>query len=424
MKVLVIGSGAREHALVQKFLAEPQVSQVVAAPGNAGMSAQVSTWDVDVSDPEAIADLAERGSFDLVVVGPELPLVNGAADAIRSRGIACFGPSAAAAQLEGSKAFAKEIMAAAGVPTATSITCGSTDEVVRALDDFGPPYVVKDDGLAGGKGVVVTEDRAEAQTHAEACLAKGSDVVIEEFLDGPEVSLFVITDGNVAVPFLAAQDHKRVGDGDTGLNTGGMGSYVPLTWADRDLVAQIMEQVARPTIAEMAHRGMPFAGVLYCGLALTSQGIRVVEFNARFGDPEIQAVLRLLESPLAPLLRAAATGELAEQPDLVWSQDAAVCVVIAAEGYPGDVVSGDEVHGLNDAESIPGVAVVHAGTARSGDQIVTSGGRVLSITARGKDLAAACERAYRAVAAVKIRGSHNRSDIAAAARDGAITIPQ
>ncbi len=424
MKILVVGSGAREHALVQKFLSEPGVDRVVAAPGNAGMSAQVTTVDVDVADSEAIADLAEQGAFDLVVVGPELPLVNGAADAVRARGVACFGPSAAAARLEGSKTFAKEVMAAAQVPTASAVTCTSVQEVGEALGRFGAPYVVKDDGLAGGKGVVVTDDRVEAEGHARECLAKGSDVVVEEYLAGPEVSLFVITDGFAAVPFLAAQDHKRVGDGDSGPNTGGMGSYTPLVWAPSDLVSDIMEQVARPTIAEMARRGTPFVGVLYCGLALTAEGLRVIEFNARFGDPEVQAVLRLLDSPLAPLLQAAASGQLADQPDPVWSQDAAVCVVIAAEGYPGAVANGDRIFGLDEAERIPGVTVIHAGTARADNQIFTSGGRILSVTARGNDLSAARERAYRAVTAVKIRGSHHRSDIAEAASDGSITVPQ
>ena len=423
MKVLVVGSGAREHALVSKLLSDPGVEQVVAAPGNAGIAAVAPVVPVDVADPVAVADLAEQGEFDLFVVGPELPLVNGAADEIRSRGLLCFGPSAAAAQLEGSKAFAKEIMAAAGVPTAASVTCTDEDQVAAALDRFGAPYVVKDDGLAGGKGVVVTDDRAAALQHAQECLSKGSSLVVEEFLDGPEVSLFVITDGADAVPLLPAQDHKRVGDDDSGPNTGGMGSYTPLPWAPPDLVEQIMTQVARPTITEMARRGTPFAGVLYCGLALTSRGLKVVEFNARFGDPEIQAVLRLLDSPLFPLLRSAAAGSLGQQPDPVWSDGAAVCVVVAAEGYPVSVQTGDSITGIAEAEQVTEVAVVHAGTATGDSGLVTSGGRVLSVTARGADLAEATERAYQGINRIDIRGSHHRSDIARAARLGAIVLP-
>ncbi len=423
MRVLVIGSGAREHALVKAFLADPAVDDVLAAPGNAGMAGEVRTFAVDVGNPDAVAAAAEQAGCDLVVIGPEQPLVAGAADAVRERGIRCFGPSAAAARLEGSKSFAKEVMGAAGVPTAASIDCTGVEQVADALDRFGAPYVVKDDGLAAGKGVVVTDDRDEALAHARGCFGKGSQVVVEEYLDGPEVSLFVVTDGTAAVPLLPAQDHKRVGDNDAGPNTGGMGAYTPLPWAPADLVDQIMEQVARPTIAEMARRGTPFLGVLYCGLALTSAGLRVVEFNARFGDPEIQAVLRLLRSPLAPLLRAAATGELADHPLLEWHNGAAVCVVLAAQGYPGDVIVGDEVHGIAEADQIPGVSVVHAGTTSREGRLVTSGGRILGVTAVGADLADALDRAYLGVGRISIRGSHHRSDIAAAARDGLIEVP-
>jgi phosphoribosylamine--glycine ligase len=325
--------------------------------------------------------------------------------------------------LEGSKAFAKDVMAAAGVPTADSAVCTTEAEAATALDRFGPTYVVKDDGLAAGKGVVVTDDRAEALAHARACFGKGATVVVEEFLDGPEVSLFVVTDGRTAVPLLPAQDHKRAGDGDSGPNTGGMGAYTPLPWAPADLTEQIMDLVARPVIAEMAQRGTPFAGVLYCGLALTGRGLRVVEFNARFGDPEIQAVLLLLRSPLAPLLHAAATGELAQAPEPQWHNGAAVCVVVAAQGYPGDVITGDEIEGIPDAEEVPGVSVVHAGTTRRDSRLVTSGGRVLGVTAVGADLGDALDRAYLAVGRISIRGSHHRSDIAAAARDGRIAVP-
>lgn len=415
MKILVVGSGAREHALVKKLSADPHVDRVTCAPGNAGIALDCPTIAVNLADAEAIADLAASSQPDLVVVGPELPLVHGAADAIAARGIPCFGPTAAAAQLEGSKAFAKDVMTAAEVPTAASVLCGDLEDVAAALDRFGAPYVVKDDGLAAGKGVVVTPDRPEAQAHARQCLARGGRVVVEEHLDGPEVSLFVVTDGTAAVPFLPAQDHKRVGDGDTGPNTGGMGAYTPLPWAPPDLTEQIMEQVARPTIAEMRRRGTPFTGVLYCGLALTSRGIKVVEFNARFGDPEIQAVLRLLDSPLAPLLLAAANGTLADVPPPTWRAGSAVCVVIAAQGYPGDVIAGDEVSGVEQAESVPGVSVVHAGTAAADGRLVTSGGRVLSVTAVGDSLPEALDRAYQGVAAIGIRGSHHRTDIGAKA---------
>lgn len=323
----------------------------------------------------------------------------------------CFGPSAAAAQLEGSKAFAKQIMEEAGVPTARSATCTDVGAVAAALDAFGAPYVVKDDGLAAGKGVVVTDDREEALSHARQCLGRGARIVVEEYLDGPEVSLFVVTDGTAAVPFLPAQDHKRVGDGDTGPNTGGMGAYTPLTWAPADLVDQIMTTVAAPTIAEMARRGTPFSGVLYCGLALTSRGLRVVEFNARFGDPEIQAVLRLLESPLSDLLVAAADGVLADASPPRWASGSAVCVVIAAHGYPGDVIAGDPVSGIERADNVEGVSVVHAGTRDQDGVLVTSGGRVLSVTAVGDDLDQALKRAYQGVALIDLRGGHHRTDI-------------
>ncbi len=411
MKILVIGSGAREHALVKKFLGEPAVTEVVCAPGNAGIALDCPTWAVDVGDATAVADLADRMAPDLVVIGPELPLVHGAADAVRERGLRCFGPSAAAAQLEGSKAFAKEIMAAAGVPTARSVMCSDVVEVAVALDTFAAPYVVKDDGLAAGKGVVVTDDREEALSHARQCLGRGGRLVVEEYLDGPEVSLFVITDGTTAVPLLPAQDHKRVGDGDTGPNTGGMGAYTPLDWAPVDLVDEIMTQVARPTIAEMARRGTPFSGVLYCGLALTGNGLRVVEFNARFGDPEIQAVLRLMESPLSDLLLAAADGRLGDVPPPTWASGSAVCVVIAAHGYPGDVIGGDPVSGIERADNVEGVSVVHAGTRDQDGTLVTAGGRVLSVTAVGDDLAQALKRAYQGVALVDLRGGHHRTDI-------------
>ena len=412
MITLVVGSGAREHALVRALRRDPQVNEVHVAPGNAGIAQDAHVHPVDALDGEAVADLAVSLGADLVIIGPEAPLVAGVADAVRARGIACFGPSADAARLEGSKAFAKEVMAAAGVPTARPAVCGSVAEVEAAFDDLGAPYVVKDDGLAAGKGVVVTEDRAEALDHARACLDAGSAVVVEEYLDGPEVSLFAITDGVTVVPLRPAQDFKRVGDGDAGPNTGGMGAYSPLPWAPDDLVDETMRTVLQPTVDEMRRRGTPFAGLLYAGLALTSKGMRVVEFNARFGDPETQVVLARLDSSLADLLMGAATGTLADVAEPAWSDDAAVCVVIAAEGYPDSPVTGGVITGLAEADGLDGVDVLHAGTRTEGGDIVASGGRVLSVVGRASTLAEARERAYAAVALIDLPGSHHRSDIA------------
>ena len=413
MIVLVVGTGAREHALVRSLRRDRQVNEVHVAPGNAGIAQDAQAHPVDPLDGDAVANLAASIGADLVVVGPEAPLVAGVADAVRARGIACFGPSAEAARLEGSKAFAKEIMAAAGVPTARPAVCWTLDEVDAALDDLGAPYVVKDDGLAAGKGVVVTDDRAAALDHARACLDAGSAVVIEEYLDGPEVSLFAVTDGVTVVPLQPAQDFKRALDGDAGPNTGGMGSYSPLTWAPADLVDETMRTVLQPTIDEMRRRGTPFTGLLYAGLALTSRGLRVVEFNARFGDPETQVVLARLDSPLASLLHAAATGSLAELAPLQWSDDAAVCVVIAAQGYPASPVTGGVITGLAEADALDGVDVLHAGTRADGDQIVSSGGRVLSVVGRGATTDDARARAYAGVDLIDLAGSHHRSDIAA-----------
>ena len=415
MKVLVIGSGAREHALVTSLLADDTVTEVLAAPGNAGMAAIVRVLPVDVADPAAIAALAERESAGLVVIGPEGPLVAGAADAVRARGIPCFGPSAEAAQLEGSKAFAKQVMAEAGVPTAMAHVCTSIDEVVAALDQFGPPYVVKDDGLAAGKGVVVTPDRDEALGHARSCLAHGNDaqVVIEEYLDGPEVSLFGITDGTTVLALQPAQDFKRVAGGDEGPNTGGMGAYSPLPWAPADLVHEVTERVLQPVVDAMHRRGTPFSGLLYAGLAMTSRGVRVIEFNARFGDPETQVVLANLYTPLGQLLLAAATGHLADVPPLAWQSGYAVTVVIAAEGYPANPRTGDVIGGLEEAAEVVGVNLFHAGTAVTDDgQLTSSGGRVLSVTAHGQTLPSAREHAYAAVDLITLEGSHHRRDIA------------
>ncbi|PZM90282.1 MAG: phosphoribosylamine--glycine ligase, partial [Actinobacteria bacterium] len=328
MRVLLIGSGGREHALARGLAADPAVDHLIAAPGNPGIAEVAELRPVTVDDPEAVTELARQTGVDLVVIGPEAPLVAGVADAVRAAGIACFGPSQAAARLEGSKSFAKEVMAAAKVPTARSRTCRSAEEVAAALDEFGPPYVVKNDGLAAGKGVVVTTDREAALAHAARC----ERVVVEEYLDGPEASLFVVTDGETAVPLLPAQDFKRVGDGDTGPNTGGMGAYAPLPWAPPGFVDDVMTAIVQPTLGEMRQRGVPFAGLLYVGLAVTATGPKVIEFNARFGDPETQAVLALLETPLAGLLHAAATGTLAAHPPLKWGPGAAGAVGIAPGG--------------------------------------------------------------------------------------------
>jgi phosphoribosylamine--glycine ligase len=403
VRVLVIGSGAREHALCLSLASDPSVTSLVCAPGNAGTAAVAEQRGVNATDPAAVAALAREIRAELVVIGPEAPLVAGVADAVRAEGIDCFGPSAAAALLEGSKAFAKEVMAAANIPTAAARVCTDLDQVAKALDEFGPPYVVKDDGLAAGKGVVVTSDRDAALAHAATC----GRVVIEEFLDGPELSLFCVTDGTTVVPLIPAQDYKRIGDGDTGPNTGGMGAYAPLPWLPDGTVDEIVATVAGPAVDEMRRRGTPFAGLLYIGLALTARGPRVVEFNARFGDPETQVVLALLDSPLCRLLHAAATGTLAQHPPLVWRDGAAVTVVIAAEGYPGAPRVGDPISGSEQQ------GVIHAGTRRRDDgAIVSSGGRVVSVTATGETLAEARDRAYALVATVHLPGGQHRSDIA------------
>ena len=413
LRVLVIGSGGREHALALALSRDPAVIELHAAPGNSGTATLGSNHPVNPLDGRAVANLAVQLGVNLVVVGPEAPLVAGVADAVRASGVACFGPSAAAAQVEGSKAFAKQVMAAAGVPTAGSRACATRDQVDQALDQFGVPYVVKDDGLAAGKGVVVTEDRQLAVDHALRC----GRVVIEEFLDGPEVSLFGITDGHTVRALHPAQDYKRVGDGDTGPNTGGMGAYTPLPWAPDDLADEVTHTVLQPTIDEMARRGTPFAGLLYAGLALTSGGIRVVEFNARFGDPETQPLLARLATPLGGLLYAAATNDLAAHPELEWGSGAAVGVVLAAAGYPGGPTTGGVITGLDDATR-NGSVIIHAGMAvDQHGNLISAGGRVLTVVGLGSDLEAARDRAYASIAQIRLEGSFYRRDIAAAAVD-------
>ncbi len=422
MRVLVIGSGAREHALLLALRADPQVEALAIAPGNAGTASIADQHDVDMSSGDDVVALARQIHADLVVIGPEVPLVLGVADAVRAAGIACFGPSKDASQIEGSKAFAKDVMAAAGVRTATSEIVDSPAGLDAALDRFGPgagdpAWVVKDDRLAAGKGVVVTPDRVVARAHAASLLESGHPVLLESFLDGPEVSLFCVVDGETVVPLLAAQDFKRVGDGDAGPNTGGMGAYAPLPWLPADVYRDIVSNIVEPVAAELVRRGNPFSGLLYAGLAITSKGPAVIEFNCRFGDPETQAVLALLESPLGQLLNAAATGTLASFGELQWSDGAAVAVVLAAENYPGkprvgDVIGGSEAGGI-----------LHAGTARGKDgAIVSSGGRVLSVVGTGKDLAAARSAAYDLIGSIRLPGSHFRTDIGLAAAEGKIEV--
>ncbi|WP_077101422.1 phosphoribosylamine--glycine ligase [Mycobacterium terramassiliense] len=422
MRVLVIGSGAREHALLLALRKDPQVTELAVAPGNAGTARLAEQRDVDVTSGEAVVALAREVRADLVVIGPEVPLVLGVADAVRAAGIACFGPGKDAARIEGSKAFAKDVMAAAGVPTAASEIVDSPARLDAALDRFGPPagnpaWVVKDDALAAGKGVVVTPDRDVARAHAAGLLEAGHPVLLESFLDGPEVSLFCVVDGPTVVPLLPAQDFKRVGDGDTGPNTGGMGAYAPLAWLPEEMYRQIVSRIVEPVAAELVRRGCPFSGLLYVGLAITAKGPAVVEFNCRFGDPETQAVLALLESPLGQLLHAASTGALADFGGLRWSEGAAVAVVLAAENYPGRPRVGDVVVGA-EADG-----VLHAGTARRDDgAIVSSGGRVLSVVGTGADLSAARANAYEILGSIRLPGSHFRTDIALAAAEGKVSV--
>jgi phosphoribosylamine---glycine ligase len=426
VKVLVVGSGAREHALVRSIALDPSVDAVIAAPGNPGIEAVARCEPLPggVSDAAGVVALAVSMGVDLVVIGPEAPLVAGVADAVRDAGIPCFGPSAEAARLEGSKAFAKDVMSAADVPTGMAHVCTTVGEVEEALDALGAPHVVKDDGLAAGKGVVVTDDRAEALEHATACLAKPDGaVVVEEFLSGPEVSLFCLCDGETVVPLVPAQDFKRVGDDDAGPNTGGMGAYSPLDWAPEGLVDDVVARVAQPVVDEMRRRGTPFSGVLYVGLALTPRGPRVIEFNARFGDPETQVVLARLRTPLGGVLLAAAKGRLHEAPVLRWSEEAAVTVVVAADNYPGTPRTGDPITGLDDLPGAPETYVLHAGTARDADGLlVSAGGRVLSVVATGATLTEARERVYAAVDAIELPGSHHRTDIALRAERGDVTV--
>ena len=404
MKILLVGSGGREHALALGLQADPACTELHCAPGNPGTSQIATNHLVAVTDNAAIVELAKNLSVDLVVIGPEVPLVNGVADLLRAAGITTFGPSKAAAQLEGSKHFAKGVMRDAGVPTSRSFTCENQEEIEKALDAFGAPYVVKDDGLAAGKGVVVTDDRAIALAHALSC----KRVVIEEYLNGPEISLFGISDGRNILPMQPAQDFKRAYDFDEGPNTGGMGAYSPLPWAPDDIVEETYEKVLAPMIAEMSARGTPFVGLLYAGLALTDHGLRVIEFNARFGDPETQVLIPRLKTPLATLLYKAATDSL-DDVALEWRDESAVTVVLAAPGYP----DAPQVNGaITKIPMIADTQIFHAGTTQSGDALISAGGRVMTITGLGEDLTQARDRAYRAISQIELSGSFYRSDIA------------
>ena len=408
MRILVLGSGAREHAIVKALLSEEADHDITAAPGNAGIALEVPVVALDPTNGDVVTQYAIDNAIDLVVVGPEAPLVAGVADKLRTRGIPVFGPSKAAAALEGSKTFAKRIMDEAGVPTGKAVRAGTISEAVVALDEYGAPYVVKADGLAAGKGVLVTPDRDAAIAHAEYWLQHGS-VLIEEFLAGEEVSLFLLSDGHSVLPLSPAQDYKRVFDHDEGPNTGGMGAYSPLPWLPSGFIDDVIDTIALPTIRQLASEQKPFIGLLYCGLILTATGVRVIEFNARFGDPETQVVLPRLLTPLSGLLFAAATGGLGGLPRPEFSRHVAVTVVLASEGYPEDPVTGRKIIGL---DQVTDVTIDHAATAVSGDALLATGGRVLSVVALGDTFTVARARAYAALELITLQGAHYRTDIA------------
>lgn len=422
MRILVLGSGAREHAIITSLRAESVTHEILCAPGNAGIAQDAELVTLDANDPAAVTAFALERGIDLVVIGPEAPLVAGVADAVRTRGIPVFGPSRAAAQLEGSKAFAKHIMEEAGVPTGRAVRAASIAEVESALDEFGAPFVVKADGLAAGKGVLVTADRDAALAHATEYLGAGS-ILVEEFLSGPEVSLFFLSDGDHVVPLSPAQDYKRLGDGDAGPNTGGMGAYSPLPWladlfeSEAAFVELVTREIAEPVIRQLDAEGTPFVGLLYAGLILTEAGVKVIEFNARFGDPETQVVLPRLVEPLSQLLLAAASGNLEDYPRPTFHPAAAVTVVLASEGYPAAPVTGRPLSGLDAAAAVPGVHVAHAATAVSDGVLVATGGRVLNVVAVGADFSSARARAYEALDKIELEGGQFRHDIAARVAD-------
>jgi len=408
VRILVLGSGAREHAIINSLLSEAVGHEITAGPGNAGIAAVVPVIALDPTRAGVVTEYALDNDIELVIIGPEAPLVAGVADALRQRGIAVFGPGKAAAALEGSKTFAKRIMDAAGVPTGKATRAGTLEEALEALDEYGAPYVVKADGLAAGKGVLVTPDRDAAISHARYWLQHGA-VLVEEFLAGQEVSLFLLSDGHTVVPLSPAQDYKRIFDGDEGPNTGGMGAYSPLPWLPEGFVDEVVETIAVPTIRQLASERTPFIGLLYCGLIITERGVRVIEFNARFGDPETQVVLPRLVTPLSGLLFAAATGELASQPKPEFSNEVAVTVVLASEGYPEESIIGRTISGL---DAVRNVSIAHAATGIVDGRFVATGGRVLSVVATARTFAEARARVYTALDQITLDGGHYRTDIA------------
>jgi phosphoribosylamine--glycine ligase len=418
VKILVLGSGAREHAIIKALLSEEAGHHIIAAPGNAGIAGDVTVVGLDQENPSIVRDFARDEAVDLVVIGPEAPLVAGVADKLRAAGIPVFGPNRSAAALEGSKSFAKRIMDEAGVPTGRAVRAEELDAAIAALDEFGAPYVVKADGLAAGKGVLVTHDREAAIQHATNWLGYGG-ILVEEFLDGQEVSLFFITDGETVLPLSPAQDYKRLLDGDAGPNTGGMGAYSPLPWLDNRFgsetafVDEVLETVAVPVVRQLASEGNSFQGLLYAGLILTERGIRVIEFNARFGDPETQVVLPRLVTPLSALLLGSATGTLGEQPRPAFAEASAVTVVLASQNYPETPVTGRGITGLDAAVAVEGVHLVHAATADVDGGLVATGGRVLNVVALGSTFAEARGRAYEALSRIELEGGQYRTDIAA-----------
>lgn len=411
---MVLGGGAREHAITKALIRTgTPANDIIVAPGNAGIALEVETEpSLDASNVLEVVKFALSNQIELAIIGPEAPLVAGVSDALRSEGIAVFGPSKNAAALEGSKSFAKEVMAAAKIPTGLARECSAIEQVETALNEFGAPYVVKADGLAAGKGVIVTSDRDAAVAHAKKFIDMG--ILVEEFLAGQEVSLFFLSDGKSVMALSPAQDFKRAFDNDEGPNTGGMGAYSPLEWLPESFVAEVERTVAQPTVDQMARMGEPFVGLLYCGLIVTERGIRVIEFNARFGDPETQVVLARLTTPLEGLLHRAATGRLAEGPAAEFSSDVAVTVVLASEGYPDRPAPDRVITGLNENEH---VHICHASTARVGDDLIATGGRVLSVVATAGDFATARKLAYDNIAKINLDGSHYRTDIAAKVSD-------
>jgi phosphoribosylamine--glycine ligase len=417
MKVLVLGSGGREHALVWKLRQSARVSQVYCAPGNGGIAEDAECLPCDLKSLDSIAALAIRLEPDLTVVGPEMPLTLGVVDEFTRRGWPVFGPTKAAAQLEWSKSFAKEFLQRHHIPTAHYAICDSIEEVRAALGHFHAPVVVKADGLAAGKGVVIAKSKEEAATAAAEMLSgkmvgeAGSRVVLEECLEGDELSFLVVSDGERIAPLVGAQDHKRVGDGDTGPNTGGMGAYSTADIVDDKMRDWLVNHIARPVVAGMKAEGAEFKGVLYCGLMMTARGPMVLEFNCRFGDPETQPILMRLESDLVEAIEASVQGRVSEG-DFRWSTDASVCVVMSSGGYPGTFEAGKQITGLDEAGSVPGVKVFHSGTTKRGDNFYTAGGRVLGVTARGPELETAVARAYEACGKISFDGAHYRKDIA------------